>query len=174
MIHKRFLYFAPEFLICVGIGLSVYACWFGPKAEREVVRDLENYEPLDASADCGPAALYIIVRLNGKTHSLDELRMLTRASAVGTDMLSLRDAAESLGFAVDASMCNFSTLRFRTSSGEYAIIYSARGHFAAVVPGASRGMVRVVDSVSGVRDMTEVELKEDFQWDGATLLCRAA
>lgn len=50
------------------------------------------------STDCGPACLQMIARYHGKRISLDKLRISCHLTRDGASMLSLSEAAETLGF----------------------------------------------------------------------------
>jgi ABC-type bacteriocin/lantibiotic exporter with double-glycine peptidase domain len=123
---------------------------------------------------CGPATLYCICKLDGKNYSLQQLRELSRTSSSGTTMLSLRDAAERVGFLVDARRGGWHELsRHVRCVGAYAIVHATldgSGHFVGVVGAPRAHRVRVVDVITGVRDYDNGEFSETYAWDGSMLL----
>ena len=50
------------------------------------------------SKDCGPTCLRIIAKYYGKLITLQEIRDLSETTRVGSNLLKLSDAAESIGF----------------------------------------------------------------------------
>lgn len=48
--------------------------------------------------DCGPTCLRIIAKHYGKLISLGEIRELSETTRVGSNLLKLSDAAETIGF----------------------------------------------------------------------------
>lgn len=165
----------PECLIALGIISALVGWRLGrEKPADSSVRPVPLLNDSGRSVDCGPSALYIVGKLSGHARPLEELREMTKTTVVGTDMLYLRDAAIEIGFTVEAVLCSFERLSGHLATpGSFAILYSSKGHFAAVVRQSGPLQVRMVDAVIGVQDLTDLELREGFGWDGAVLLLSA-
>jgi len=86
-----------------------------------------------AQSIAAPACLYLICRLNGNDHSLDDLRKLAKTSVLGTDMLSLKETAVAVGFEVDACACSFATLCERNRSPEFRFSWQPGAAAAALI-----------------------------------------
>lgn len=61
-------------------------------------------------ADCGPACLSMIASYFGKNYSLDYLRQMCYITREGVSLVSINDAAESLGFKTYMAHLDFETL----------------------------------------------------------------
>ena len=59
--------------------------------------DFPFYKQPD-SKDCGPTCLKIIAKHYGKTLNIQTLRSLSETTRVGSNLLTLSDAAEKIGF----------------------------------------------------------------------------
>lgn len=62
------------------------------------------------SRDCGPTCLRIISKFYGKSISLKEIRLFSETTREGTNLLSLSDAAEKIGFSTLGVKIDFDTL----------------------------------------------------------------
>ena len=60
--------------------------------------------------DCGPTCLKIVAKHYGKVVSLPEIRLLAETSRRGSNLLSLCDAAEKMGFRATGVRINYPTL----------------------------------------------------------------
>lgn len=80
--------------------------------------------------DCGPACLYMICRFYGRNISLQKLRNLMQVTKDGVNLLSISDAAESMGFRTLASKITLKTLQQELSLP--CIIHWNQNHFVIV------------------------------------------
>ena len=88
-------------------------------------------------------------------------------------MLELKRASLSIGFQVEAGECSFAKLNGHVArQGQYAVIHSSKGHFAAVVAAPTELTVQIADPALGVQNLSETELREGIGWDGAVLFLK--
>ena len=126
---------------------------------------------MDRATDCGAASLYIVCKLAGREVPLAQLRTMTKTSAMGTSMFNLKEAAELLGFEVEACRCPFNALRKHVSRPHrYAILYLEIGHFVAVVQPIGTDAVRVLETSSGILELSERAFRDQYLWKGSCLL----
>ncbi|WP_415863653.1 cysteine peptidase family C39 domain-containing protein [Thalassobellus suaedae] len=62
------------------------------------------------SKDCGPTCLRIIAKHYGKLISLQDIRDLSETTRVGSNLLKLSDASESIGFKSLGAKLDFKVL----------------------------------------------------------------
>lgn len=165
----------PELLMLAGVIMAIVPLWTQKPSGQSNYRrtKLEAVDGREMN-DCGPASLYVVCKWNDRPHSLSELRILAKTSVLGTDMLSLKEAATQLGFEVEACKCSFSDLLEHVSQTKRsAILHSPKLHYVPVVCAAGDQQVRLVDGNIGVHDMTATDLAKVLEWDGAVLLLTA-
>lgn len=80
--------------------------------------------------DCGPTCLRIISKYYGKEISLDAIRELSEKTRVGTNLLSLSEAAEELGYNSLGAKITFETLSKQVPLP--AIVFWQQEHFCVV------------------------------------------
>lgn len=107
--------------------------------------DFPFYKQLDAK-DCGPTCLRIISKYYGKLISLQELRELSETTRVGSNLLKLSEAAESIGFKSLRVKINYEQLEESTLP---CIVYWNRKHFV-VVYNIKKDVVYVSDPAYGL------------------------
>lgn len=105
--------------------------------QPEVPKDMRFEPSWRGRGDCGPIALYILMRLAGRTKSLDEVQQILPVdSDVGCSLASIARAADSLDFATEIRFVNpqdlprlpFPFILHSTGSLQRGI-----GHFTVVV-----------------------------------------
>lgn len=79
--------------------------------------------------DCGPTCLKIILKYYGKEVNIERLRRLCKTSRHGSSFLSIRQAAESLGFNVLGVDISYNNLKELPLPG---IIYWKKNHFVVI------------------------------------------
>jgi ATP-binding cassette subfamily B protein len=62
-----------------------------------IKNNFPHYQQADAK-DCGPTCIKIIAKHYGKTFSIQKLRELAETTREGSNLLSISEAAEQLGF----------------------------------------------------------------------------
>jgi len=164
----------PYLLVVLGLAFAGLGCVVDREDPRATTVPTDLLIDDVRTSDCGAAALYIACRFTGKRQRLEDLRSLTKTTTAGTDMLNVRDAAVALGFRVEAYRCSFEHLLDHVSRpGCCAILHSELSHFTTVVQRAGPAQVRLVDGGLGILELTNEDLRQLFQWDGAALLLAA-
>ena len=114
----------PIIALLTGIGLTVLPHWLLSPSPRT----------LQGEADCGAAALQYICEEEGRSISLANLKALSDTNEAGTSLLSLKKAAESLGYQAEGVQTYFEDLVGRLHTpGTYAILHVEGSHFVAAV-----------------------------------------
>lgn len=75
----------------------IYASDDFSKKYQNLKRKFPFYKQPD-SRDCGPTCLRIVAKYYGKLITLQEIRNLSETTRIGSNLLKLSDAAESIGF----------------------------------------------------------------------------
>jgi len=121
-------------------------------------------------ADCGPAALLTVLRHWGGDASLAQVRQLARTDARGSCMLSLVEAAGTLGFRAAGAAGDYDAL-MREPMPCIAHVASESGlqHFVVVFRIDSRG-VWLGDPASGVRRLSRQEFAHIWKTGAVVLL----
>ncbi|HEY3053923.1 MAG TPA: peptidase domain-containing ABC transporter [Thermoanaerobaculia bacterium] len=117
--------------------------------------------------DCGPAALATIARHYGRDMSLARLGEILRTDAQGTDLLSLRNAAEALGFQASAGAAKEDSLDKIPLPAIAHFHDPPRGHFVTVHR-VERQRVTVADPARGIVELPRAEFME--RWSRALVL----
>ncbi len=81
------------------------------------------------SKDCGPTCLRIIAKHYGKIISLQEIRELAETTRVGSNLLKLSDAAETIGFNTIGAKINYEKLKEVSLP---CIVHWNKNHFVVV------------------------------------------
>lgn len=80
--------------------------------------------------DCGPACLQMICKYYGKNISLEHLRSKTNYSKLGVSFLSIKIAAEQLGFKTVAVKSTFSNI---IENGTFpSVLFWQEAHFVVL------------------------------------------
>jgi ABC-type bacteriocin/lantibiotic exporter with double-glycine peptidase domain len=154
------------------VGLAVIAFLWRPGfAGREEIGQPSGQKPDVRMPDCGAACLYLICKASGQQQSLSFLRELTNTTALATTMYNVKEAAEQLGFRVEACRGTFASLHEHVKQpNHYAILHYQMGHFVAVMGVSGKERVRVVDVGAGIQDLNDADLHKEGKWQGAMLL----
>lgn len=128
-----------------------------------------SFVPATSISDCGPAALATIARHYGVRVTVWRMHELARTDLQGTDIESLRGAAEKLGFEAVAGSLQRQALEIIQLPLIAHLDDRGTGHYV-VVHQASADDVVVADPARGVKCMR----REDFdqRWTGAVLLLK--
>lgn len=110
------------------------------------------------SAECGAAALGIVLAHYGRWLTLEELRQDCNVSRDGSSAAAIVRAARLHGLVVDAQRMEPAHLRRRAGP---AIIHWAMNHFV-VLEGFGRGVVFLNDPATGPRTVTDEEFDRNF------------
>ncbi|HEV2222227.1 MAG TPA: peptidase domain-containing ABC transporter [Candidatus Acidoferrales bacterium] len=123
----------------------------------------------DRLGDCGPAALATVALHYGSRLSLSNLRSLLNTDLQGTDLLSLRDGAEEVGFEASCGKLKSEVLDAIPLPAIAHFHDRQRGHFVVIHRvGAER--VVIADPAVGVRSLR----RNDFlqRWTEQVVLLR--
>ncbi len=105
------------------------------------------------SKDCGPTCLRIIAKHYGKLISLQEIRDLSETTRVGSNLLKLSEAAESIGFKSIGVKINFNKLK---EAPLPLIVHWNKRHFVVVYK-IKHDIVYVSDPSYGLITYTKTE-----------------
>jgi ATP-binding cassette, subfamily B, bacterial len=116
------------------------------------------YKQLD-KMDCGPTCLQMIAKYYGKSISLQSLREKSHAGREGVSLLSVSDAAESIGMRSMAVRITYQKLKDEAPLP--CIAHWQQRHFVVVYK-IRKGKVHVADPAHGLITYTEDEFKEGW------------
>jgi ATP-binding cassette, subfamily B, bacterial len=121
-----------------------------------------NFKQAD-SMDCGPACLKIIGKYYGRHFSIVNLRELSETTRLGSNMYSLSEAAEKLGFRTLGAKITFDQLR--NEAPLPCIIHWQQNHFLVIYK-ITKSKVYVSDPSHGLLSYS----KQDFikRWCGGS------
>lgn len=105
------------------------------------------------SKDCGPTCLRIIAKYYGKLISLQQIRELSETTRVGSNLLNLSDAAETIGFKSVGVKIDFLKL---SEAPLPLIVYWNKNHFAVVYK-IKKGKIYVSDPAYGLISYSKKE-----------------
>lgn len=126
---------------------------------------------LRGPTDCGAASLYLVCKMTGKPQSLDLLRQAVRTSVLGSDMLTIKEAAERIGFTVVGERGSFRDLRDHLRRGRCNAILHVGTNHCIVAFGCDReGAIGIADPAGTVREYDERSFREAYLWEGIMLL----
>jgi ABC-type bacteriocin/lantibiotic exporter with double-glycine peptidase domain len=152
-------------LLCIGFCTSVVFLVIA------IIPSSAQTQSANGSPDCGASSLYLVCKMDGRAHSLDFLRQLTKTTPRGTTMFDLKEATASLGYQVEAYRGSFASLLEHVGKpNQYAILHYKRGHFVTAVRSPAFNKVRVLDSALLIEDLAESELMVSKGWAGDMLL----
>lgn len=125
-----------------------------------MLKKFPAYKQADAK-DCGPTCLKIISRYHGKKFDIEQLRRLSETTREGSTLLTLSDAAESLGFRTLGARLSAERLRtaplpciLHWNTNHYVVLY-------AITSKPRRGRRKLVYKISdpsyGLVDYTQDE-----------------
>lgn len=127
-----------------------------------MLKNFPNYIQSDAT-DCGPSCLRIVAKYFGKHYNLSSLRELTNKGKTGVSMLSISQAAESIGFRTQGIKLGFNQLKEVSFP---CIAHWAQNHFVVVYKIKKNGVVCVSDPAIGLVEYSEEEFLRSW---GATI-----
>jgi HlyB family type I secretion system ABC transporter len=128
---------------------------------NQVIKQRLNLFPVvhqQSTMDCGPACLATICRYHGKQVSLNQLRDLTRVGQSGASMLSLLNAANTLGYETEGVLEIFDNLVQKPLP---AIVNWGGNHWIVVYK-ATHQKVIVADPAQGLRYLSKEEFLEGW------------
>lgn len=115
-------------------------------------RKFPFYRQPDAK-DCGPTCLRIVAKHFGKLISLQEIRGLAETTRIGSNLLKLSDAAESIGFKTIGAKLDFKKLNEIPLP---CIVHYDKQHFVVIYK-IKAGIVYVSDPAFGLVTLTKAE-----------------
>jgi len=115
--------------------------------------------------DCAPSCLYMISKYYGKTPSIQHLRKICDTGKDGTTLLSISEAAESLGFRTLSARVNFDTLIEELPLP--VIVYWQQRHFIIVYK-ADKKYIHVADPAFGLIKLTHQEFIKGWSVENLT------
>lgn len=125
--------------------------------------------------DCGPTCLRMIAKHYGRNISLDYLRNKSELGKMGTSLLGLADAAESIGFKSVGLKLSFDQLIKEAPLP--AILHWDQRHFVVLTPGSRQNKLIIADPAKGMIKMNKADFlthwistTEDEVNKGAALL----
>jgi ATP-binding cassette subfamily B protein len=120
--------------------------------------------------DCGPAALLSVLRYHGGDASLVQVREAAATDATGASLLTLSNAAQSLGFTARGVSGTYEQLReAKLPCIAHVVLETGLQHFVVVYE-ANAGKVVVGDPATGLRDMPRAEFEVIWKSHAALLL----
>jgi len=108
-----------------------------------IKNNFPHYQQADAK-DCGPTCIKIIAKHYGKTFSIQKLRELSETTREGSNLLSISEAAEQLGFRSLGVKISLENLK---EAPLPCILHWNKNHYVVLYKIKKRG----VGSLSGVR-----------------------
>ena len=119
------------------------------------------YRQLD-DMDCGPACLRMVAKYHGRTYQAQTLRERTYQNRSGVSLLSLSEAAESVGFRTLMAKMPLEKLKEEVTLP--AIVHWRQRHFV-VVYRFRKGSALVSDPAHGQLNLTETEFLDGWLSD---------
>lgn len=117
-------------------------------------RPFPIYKQLDAM-DCGPTSLRMVAKHYGRSISLEYLRNKSQYGKQGVSMLSLADAAESIGLKSVGAKLSFEQLI--NDAPLPAIIHWDQYHFVVLTPGSTKNKLIIADPAKGLIKLSKEE-----------------
>jgi len=117
------------------------------------------------SMDCGPACLKMICAYFGKHLSMDYLRSIARTDRSGTSVLSLVEAAESLG--LEATPMKASITDITVEKPFPSVVFWKQRHYM-VLYNLQNNKYHLSDPAFGAMTMTEKEFKAGWMTEDGT------
>jgi ABC-type bacteriocin/lantibiotic exporter with double-glycine peptidase domain len=117
-----------------------------------------------SETDCGAACLSMILRVYGKYVSINKLRELANVSRDGSNLYSLAEAAQNLGFESRGLKTSYE----RLTKLELPAIAHWQGFHFVVLYEVKRDRVTLADPAIGLRKNSREEFEKD--WTGYLLL----
>lgn len=120
--------------------------------------------------DCGPAALLSVLRFWGGDASLVRVRELARTDASGSSMLSLVQAAASLGLKAEGARGEYENLlKVELPCIAHVVVDERMNHFAVVYRADERGVL-LGDPARGLRRLSRAEFEAIWKTRSVVLL----
>ena len=110
--------------------------------------------------DCGPTCLRMVAKHYGRSVSLEYLRNKSQYGKEGVSMLSLADAAESIGLKSIGAKLNFNQLI--NDAPLPAILHWNQYHFVVLTPGSTKDKLVIADPANGLIKLDKQEFLK--QW----------
>ena len=111
--------------------------------------------------DCGPTCLSMIVKYYGKHYNMETLRELTGYSKIGSTMLSLSEAAESLGFRTRGAHLTYEELSKEAILP--CILHWDQNHYAIAIDfPKNQNKIKIADPAKGLLTLTKKEFLEHW------------
>jgi hypothetical protein len=155
-----------EMIVCMKLKLLLALVVFSQVAPRT-----SGASKSSAEDDCGAAALYTLLRTQGKHATLNEIRSaLPPPSKLGHSMAELRDAAGSLG--VDLVGVQLARRLELLDRPALVLLKSAQGgHFVVVRPvGTHKRLLQIIDSRASPEVGDAENLLRSPAWTGMALV----
>ncbi len=118
-----------------------------------------SYKQYDSS-DCGPTCLRMISKFYGKTFSQQFMHDKCNISKTGVSMLSISEAAESIGFRTKGVKITWE--QFRDEMPLPCIVHWHKNHFVVVYDIRKDGTVKVADPARGLIEYSPEEFKKNW------------
>ena len=153
------------------VALLAAAIMIRLAAAPGVTRGQDEPNTAETPYDCGPLALYTILRLEGRDADLDRIEsLLPMPRAAGSTLKELQVASRVCGLSLFGARLDDGSL----SLDRPAIVYLQRrphGHFIVVRPlGRSGSRVQVFDPAGPPRVLDAADLADRSDWTGLALL----
>jgi len=112
-------------------------------------------------ADCGPTCLSMIIKYYGKHYNLETLRELSGNSKIGSTLLSLSEAAESLGFRTRGAHLTYEELSKEAILP--CILHWDQNHYAIAIDfPKNRDKIKIADPAKGLLTLSKKEFLEHW------------
>lgn len=141
-----------------------------PDAVRRLLRPRHPVVRQYDQIDCGPAALLSVLRHHGGDASLVQVRELARTDARGSTMLSLVQAAETLGFEASGAQGEYDDLRKETMPCIAHVVVDERLNHFVVVYRIEEDGVLLGDPARGRVRMPRAEFEKIWKTRSVVLL----
>jgi ATP-binding cassette, subfamily B, bacterial len=112
------------------------------------------------SNDCGPACLRIIIRYYGKGISIQKLRILCQTNRLGTNLLGISEAAESLGLKSHPVQLDTDTLITKVNLP--TLLFWDQKHFVVLYK-VRKNKIFIADPAKGLISLSKEEFKKHWQ-----------
>ncbi|HEY5462604.1 MAG TPA: peptidase domain-containing ABC transporter [Hanamia sp.] len=119
-----------------------------------MIKSFPLYKQLDAM-DCGPTCLRMVAKYYGRSISLDHLRNKSQYGKQGVSMLSLADAAESIGLKSVGAKISFEQLV--NDAPLPAILHWDQYHFVVLTPTSTKNKLIIADPAKGMIKLNKEE-----------------